>query len=99
MRFNDLMFGLHGFVLCVVTYSQFWPRLWGWKPTSGVQRHANQVTLGLLWGSILGVGASAVIVTIKSRDGKGMDGRDWAWIDVVYSLTYVKLLLTVFKYM
>lgn len=99
VRLNDLMFGLHGFLMSVITYSQFWPRLWGWKRTDGVRRHANKVTRGLIWCSVLSVVASGGIVLAKSPDGRGMSGHYWAWIDVVYSLTYVKLLLTVFKYM
>ncbi|RMY77434.1 hypothetical protein D0863_01316 [Hortaea werneckii] len=98
VRFNDLTFGVHGFLLSVVTYSQFWPVLWGWKQNPGAQRHANKITLGLLWGSVLGAIATAATVLTVSRDGKAMDGHDWAWIDVIYSLTYIKLLLTVFKY-
>jgi len=47
---------------------------------------------------VLGTIATSAIVLTVSRDGKGMDGHDWAWIDVIYSLTYIKLLLTVFKY-
>ncbi|KAI7588318.1 hypothetical protein KC343_g18927, partial [Hortaea werneckii] len=52
VRFNDLTFGFHGFLLSVVTYSQFWPVLWGWKQNASAQRHANKITLGLLWGSV-----------------------------------------------
>ena len=85
VRFNDVAFGVHALVLCVVTYSQFWPRLWGWKQTTGVQRHANRTTLGLLVGGLLGVALTIVIVLARSGNGDPSDGRQWAWIDVVSS--------------
>lgn len=66
--------------MCVVVYSQFWPRLWGWKQTSGVRRNANRVTLGLLWGGLLGIVATIGIVT---NHGDGLDANGWAWIDAV----------------
>ncbi|KAK5692906.1 hypothetical protein LTR97_010382 [Elasticomyces elasticus] len=94
VRFNDLAFGAHAMVLCVITYSQFWPSLWGWKAGSGVSRDANNVTLSLLGIGIAGVGAVTVLVLMRGGDSI----HDWAWIDVVYSLTYVKLLFTIFKY-
>ena len=39
-----------------------------------------------------------VIVFASGNVGRDADGRDWAWIDVIYAISYVKLLLTVFKY-
>ncbi|KAF2764607.1 L-cystine transporter-like protein [Teratosphaeria nubilosa] len=97
VRGNDFAFSLHAWVLCVITFSQFWPGLWGWKKHSGVNRNVNKVTLGLFWGSITGVCICCLIAL--SRSGHGIDARQWAWIDVVYSLSYVKLLLTFFKYL
>ncbi|KAH9838203.1 cystinosin [Teratosphaeria destructans] len=97
VRGNDFAFGLHAWVLCVITFSQFWPGLWGWKKHSGVNRNVNKVTLGLFWGSVMGVFICCLIAL--SSPGHGIDSRQWAWIDVVYSLSYVKLLLTFFKYL
>ena len=83
VRFNDLAFGVHAWILCVVVYSQFFPRLWGWKKSPGVRRHVNKVSLGLVWGSFLAVAITIGIVFSSGNvDGTG-DGRDWAWIDVV----------------
>ncbi|GAB7358404.1 hypothetical protein MBLNU230_g2473t1 [Neophaeotheca triangularis] len=95
VRINDLAFGAHAVILCIVVYSQFWPRLWGWPKSSGVQRHANRLTLGLLWGGLLVIAATTAIV---AGSGNAASVNGWGWIDVVYSLTYVKLVLTVFKY-
>lgn len=55
-----------------------------------------------VWGIIVGciVGIGWVIGMVKS---KGLDGGNdawgsWAWIDVVYAVGYVKLVVTVVKY-
>ena len=83
VRFNDLAFGLHACVLCVVVYSQFFPRIWGWKPNSGIVRRSNMVTLGLLWGGVVSIFITIAIVLARQGKTSGMDGRDWGWIDVV----------------
>ncbi|KYG43286.1 hypothetical protein M433DRAFT_365261, partial [Acidomyces richmondensis BFW] len=85
VRFNDLAFGVHAWLLCVLVYSQFFPRLWGWKTHAGVQRHVTRLTLGLLWGSLLGVMITiAIVLSQPSTDGD--DGGRWEWIDVVRTL-------------
>ncbi|CAK3882813.1 L-cystine transporter like [Lecanosticta acicola] len=95
VRINDLTFGAIGFTMSILTYSQFWPRLWGWGHEAGVQRHANAITLGLIWGSLL---ASLVTILIVLLKGDPNDSSGWAWIDAVYTLEYIKLAMTVFKY-
>lgn len=80
VRGNDLAFGVHAWVLCVITYSQFWARLWGWEGQEGVRRVGNRVSMGLVVGNMLAVGILLVIVTAH---GDGNDPRGWAWIDVV----------------
>lgn len=87
VRFNDLAFGVHACALCVLVYSQFWPRLWGWKPASGVVRRSNSMTLGLLWGGLTAIVVTIVIVLSRGGDGNGMDAGDWGWIDVVGAAT------------
>ncbi|KAK0252506.1 hypothetical protein LTS09_012407 [Friedmanniomyces endolithicus] len=99
VRFNDLAFGVHATILCVITYSQFWPRLWGWKARSDVTWRGNRVTHGLLSGGLLGIIVITTMVIAGGDDGRSSNGNGWAWIDVVYSLTYIKLLLTLFKYL
>lgn len=81
--------------MSIVTYSQFWPRLWGWEQIPGVQRHASKVTLGLISGSVSALAIATLIVSVK---GHPADGRGWAWIDVVYCTEYIKLVMTIFKY-
>jgi cystinosin len=81
VRFNDLAFGVHAWILCVIVYSQFWPALWAWKTNPRARRNVNKVSLGLLWGSILAVVITIVIVQASKKTGN--EGRDWGWIDVV----------------
>ena len=83
VRFNDLAFGVHALILCMTVYSQFWPRLWGWKTLPGVRRHVNKGSLGLIWGSLLAVAITVSIVLASGNTGNDADGRGWAWIDVV----------------
>jgi cystinosin len=117
VRFNDFAFGVHAWIFCVVVYSQFWPRLWGWEEAKGVKRHAGRVTLGILCGSLLGV-AATILIVLNGEGGGSNDGTGWAWLDVVrieqdiypsmnktltphdqvYAIQYVKLILTVWKY-
>nr|POE77581.1 cystinosin like [Quercus suber] len=80
VRTNDLIFGLHGFVLSAITYSQFWPQLWGWKRLAGVQRQASRTTLGLISGSLLALLIICIMV-LANHD----NGNNWKWIDVVLS--------------
>ena len=83
VRFNDLAFGVHALIMCVIVYSQFWPRLWGWKKLHGVRRNVNKVSLGLIWGSLLAVAITIGIVIASGNADSTLDGRKWGWIDVV----------------
>ena len=82
MRFNDFAFALHAVVLSFITYTQFWPFIWGFK-VSRYQRVSKPVA-GLFWGSIVAVAVVIFIVLAKSPD-QGYDPYSWAWIDVVSS--------------
>ncbi|KAI9734457.1 MAG: hypothetical protein M1818_006846 [Claussenomyces sp. TS43310] len=104
VQFNDLAFAAHAFVLCVITVSQFVPSIWGFDK-GGKKGHGSRVSksaLGIFVGSILGVCIVIIVVAATpSPDRKG-----WAWIDVasilkpdVYAISYVKLIITVIKYM
>ncbi|KAG2416914.1 hypothetical protein HFD88_008131 [Aspergillus terreus] len=95
VRFNDFAFAIHAVVLSAIVYSQFWPFIWGFK-VSRFQRVSKPVA-GLFWGSILAVAVVSWIVLAKSPNN-GYDPFTWAWIDVIYALSYVKLVITVVKY-
>jgi cystinosin len=80
VRFNDFAFAAHAFIICVITYSQFFTWIWGFKV--GARQRSSRVVLGVFWGSILGVLVLIVIVKTRGGDG-GFDPSGWAWIDVV----------------
>ncbi|KAI9711168.1 MAG: hypothetical protein M1828_001954 [Chrysothrix sp. TS-e1954] len=95
VRANDFFYGLHGALLTALTYSQFFPRLWGFR--GGVGQRASRLMLGLLLGGICSVGAVVVIVASHSSHSD-VDPLEWGWIDVVYALSDFKLFTTVIKY-
>lgn len=80
VRFNDFLFATHAVVICIITYSQFWTRIWGFNV--GARQKASRVVLGIFWGSLIGVSTVVVIVQTRGIDG-GYDPSGWAWVDVV----------------
>ncbi|CAF9910776.1 hypothetical protein IMSHALPRED_009313 [Imshaugia aleurites] len=94
VRANDVAFALHALALCLVTWSQFWAPLWGFEK--------RNVRVGKgVWGIVVGCGVGVAwvvgMVLRKGLDG-GRDAGSWAWIDCVYAVGYVKLVVTVVKY-
>jgi cystinosin len=84
VRFNDFAFAAHAFVLCVVIYSQFFPSIWGLDV--GRRQKASRFVLGIVFGSVIAVFFSVVLVLISNA--KGVD--DWEWIDVVRFQTLLR---------
>ena len=74
-----MAFALHALVLCILTWSQFWPSLWRFEK--------RKVRLGKgVWGIILGcfIGIAWVVGMVKRKGlDDGNDAYSWAWIDVV----------------
>jgi cystinosin len=70
--------------MCVIIYSQFFPRVWGF--TVGKQQKVSRVVLGIWWGCVLSIVIVVGIVTTMGLQG-GYDADGWAWIDVVSSPT------------
>ncbi|ETI20453.1 hypothetical protein G647_08489 [Cladophialophora carrionii CBS 160.54] len=95
VQLNDVAFGVHAVILVTVTYSQFFSRLWRFPNPS--RQRATRPVLGILWGSIVGVAGIMAVVVFRSG-WKDQDPLDWAWIDVLYALGYVKLIATFVKY-
>ncbi|KAK8212365.1 L-cystine transporter [Phyllosticta capitalensis] len=93
VRVNDFVFALHAVIVCIVIYSQFY--IWGFEV--GRDQKISRTSLGIFWGNVLGVAVVVVLVLVRGRDG-GNDPSCWAWIDVIYALGYVKLLITIVKY-
>ncbi|KAF7677544.1 l-cystine transporter-like protein [Alternaria burnsii] len=94
VRFNDFLFAAHGAVMCVIIYSQFFEKIWGFE--IGKRQKVSRVILGVWWGCVLAI--VVVVMLVKTRGTKGNDAQGWAWIDVIYTLGYVKLLTVFLKY-
>ncbi|KAF9638504.1 Lysosomal cystine transporter [Lasiodiplodia theobromae] len=95
VRFNDFAFALHAIILSIIIYSQFWLKAWGFKV--GADQKMSSLAKGIFWGNILGVLFVILMVLAKGKDG-GNDASGWAWIDVIYAIGYVKLVVTIVKY-
>jgi len=95
VRFNDFLFAAHGAVMCVIIYSQFFPKVWGFRV--GKSQRASRPVLGIFWGCVLGIVVTILLVMWKGV-ANGYDASSWAWIDVIYALGYVKLITVVVKY-
>ena len=80
VRFNDLAFAVHALLMCFVTYSQFFPKLWGFEVNR--RQKSSRAVLGIFWGCIIGVLFVIGVVMFMGNDG-GSDPNSWAWIDVV----------------
>ncbi len=94
VAFNDIVFALHASALCLITVSQYLaPRAWSFShnPASRPSRFA----LGILAGAVAGVVATYIIVGVSDNADPAVD---WCDLDVVYSLGYVKLLITLVKF-
>ncbi|KAI6376703.1 hypothetical protein MCOR25_002668 [Pyricularia grisea] len=96
-RLNDVVFALHGFILSCVTTSQYIPGLWGGFERAPVSQRPSRWMLGIITGCIIGV--ACVFLFVAGREGPGTDpARDWCWLDVMYAVSYVKLIVTLVKY-
>ncbi|KAI9798339.1 MAG: hypothetical protein M1835_000002 [Candelina submexicana] len=96
VRFNDLAFAAHGVFMTCLSYTQFWPALWGFKVDKRHQT-VSRPALGVTVGSLVGLGVVCMIVALRGIDG-GAEASGWAWIDAIYAIGYVKLLVTFVKY-
>lgn len=96
VRFNDLIFAAHALLLSCITTSQYFPSLWKWEPSPGTK--PSRFILGVAFGCLAGVVATALLV-IASNDGNEVDARTaWCALDIVYAISYVKLVITLIKY-
>ncbi|KJX96329.1 hypothetical protein TI39_contig671g00003 [Zymoseptoria brevis] len=105
VRFNDFCYAIHSFLLCAVVFSQFWPGLWRWRDTcvssdrTG-KREMSKVTAALVIGSGLAVFTSVTFAVASPglATKNAADGMTWEWIDVISTISTLKLVITVFKY-
>lgn len=71
---NDVAYALHGTIITIFTYSQFYPRLWRF---SRENMRASGWALGLFWACI---GLTILAILVVAVDPPSMA---WEWIDVV----------------
>lgn len=98
MNFNDITFALHGLLLSIITTSQyFYPRVWGFAPSVGNKPH--RFILGIFFGCVVGV-ITIIFVVLRSPDRDSTQGAisSWVWLDAIYAISYVKLIVTLIKY-
>ncbi|ORY80877.1 PQ loop repeat-domain-containing protein [Protomyces lactucae-debilis] len=86
VRINDAVFALHALVISSITLSQAY--LWGYKKDR--DQHTSTICRGFLTGVIV---SAISLISIAQMTDK------LEWIDVLYGLSYCKLLVTVYKYM
>jgi cystinosin len=79
---NDLAFAGHAVILSVLTYTQFFPWIWGFDKNidKGKEGRLSKAMLGIYIGSIIGVG-TVILIVVFSPEADARKG--WAWIDVV----------------
>ncbi|KAK4154609.1 hypothetical protein C8A00DRAFT_14299 [Chaetomidium leptoderma] len=98
VQFNDITFAAHGFLLSIITTSQYlYPRAWGFTPSMG--NKPSRFILGIFVGCVVGVAAILFIVLgSPERDSTHDAVSSWVWLDAIYAISYVKLIITLIKY-
>lgn len=86
VQYNDLAFGAHAFILTLLMWCQFW--------CFGFKRDPSQKLGSGMTGAIIGSAMVLSFVTTSVYFGIG----SWEALDIVYTLGYIKLLITVLKY-
>ncbi|GKT58988.1 lysosomal cystine transporter [Colletotrichum tofieldiae] len=94
VAFNDITFAAHALLLSCITTSQYVPKLWGFAPAPGTK--PSRFISGIALGCVVGVIVVAFVVAAAPGDA---DPRtSWVALDVVYAVSYVKLVITLIKY-
>ncbi|KAF3912226.1 Cystinosin [Arthrobotrys entomopaga] len=107
VRFNDLAFALHAFIIASVTYSQFFPWIWGYE--AGRRRER---TIPFVWGVIIGIISTIAIITAvavgnesephdpdRQTDGDFFSLDQINYLDITTAFSLSKLLVTLIKYL
>jgi cystinosin len=76
VRFNDFAFALHAAVLCIITYSQFFPFIWGFFVP---RQKPSQLVIVIIVLSLVAIAAGVIRVLVEGGD----ENSSWQWIDVV----------------
>ncbi|KAK3948504.1 PQ loop repeat-domain-containing protein [Pseudoneurospora amorphoporcata] len=98
VQFNDITFAFHGLLLCFVTVSQYlFPRAWAFAPSLGSR--PSHFILGTFFGCVAGTLIIILRVwasSVRSESSAAVTG--WIWLDAIYAVSYVKLVVTLIKY-
>ncbi|KAI4290096.1 MAG: hypothetical protein L6R35_000616, partial [Caloplaca aegaea] len=95
VRANDVVFTVHAVALSTLGWSMFARRIWGFEQGSSAGERVGPMIWAVAVGCVTAVVALTIFVATRSS---GAGGDDWAWLDVVYAVSYIKLLVTVIKY-
>ncbi|KAK4246257.1 hypothetical protein C7999DRAFT_42250 [Corynascus novoguineensis] len=98
VKFNDIAFAAHGLLLSAITTSQyFYARAWGFSPSLG--NRPSRFILGIFFGCVVGI-VIVLFVVLGSPDRDSTHGAvsSWVWLDAIYAISYVKLVITLIKY-
>ncbi|KAI1824730.1 cystinosin [Xylaria intraflava] len=95
VAFNDIAFAFHAFTITIILNTQyFFPSLWGFARAPG--RKPSRVIAGIATGCIIGV---VLMIFVVAAQGPSANAKtSWAWLDVIYVISYVKMLVTLVKY-
>jgi cystinosin len=72
----------------------FVPSIWGFERSPGLR--PSRFITGVFTGCLIGV--LLIIFVVVSQPQSADPKTSWAWLDVIYVISYVKLLVTVVKY-
>lgn len=94
VAFNDITFAAHALLLSCITTSQYLPKFWGFAPAPGTK--PSRFITGIAFGCVVGV---VVVAFVVAAAPVGADPRaNWCALDLVYAVSYVKLVITLIKY-
>ena len=73
------------------------PHVWGFRPSIG--NRPSRFILGIFFGCVAGV-AVVIFVVLGSpqRDSAEDAAGAWVWLDAIYAVSYVKLVVTLTMY-
>ncbi|KAL8666709.1 MAG: hypothetical protein Q9202_001247 [Teloschistes flavicans] len=97
VRINDVVFTTHAVLLSTLTWSMYSKRLWGFTQTS---QPVGKYIWAFATGCILGVLLITFIVSSSPNHGSitAQNPGAWAWIDLIYGLSFLKVIITIVKY-
>ncbi|KAG9068805.1 hypothetical protein KI688_011091 [Linnemannia hyalina] len=84
VRVNDVFFAVHALILSTFTLVQTWV----------YKRDEGQRVSGFAWAFLLSSGVSVLVLVGRALAGVG----SYEWIDILYFLSYIKLVISFIKY-